>query len=242
MAGARALAPTVAAALALMVAAAPAAAQPSAGAATPLASTTRAPAATAPPPTSARPRKVIVEPPAPVPDAAALAQASESNLEAQGPRIGWVLGASVGPWQQLGSVDNASRTGGVVLRLGKVATPHTVILLEAMGLIFPQGTGDSYVASSQALSAVALTYVAPTVWVRGGAGLAVLGRALRDKSKVDTFYDLHVTNGLGAVLGAGIDVVRWRRNRLALESTVAMQRFGAGWLADLGVNFSVTAY
>lgn len=227
--------------LVLVAGAVPAAAQPTTAAVGP-GVTSAAPATATKPPTGARARKVIVEPPPPVPDAAALAQASEANLEADGPRVGWVLGASVGPWQQLGSVDNASRTAGLVLRLGKVATPRTVILLEAMGLVFPQGTGDSYVASSQALSAVALTYVAPTVWVRGGAGVALLGRAVQDKSKVDTFYDLHVSTGLGAVLGAGIDVVHWRRNRLALESTVAMQRFSAGWLADLGVNVSFTAY
>lgn len=226
----------------LALASAPASAQPAAPA-PPVASAqpvAAAPARTTAP--AARPRKVIIEPPAPVPDAAAVAQAEESNLEAEGPRVGWVFGASVGPWQQLGSVDNASRTAGLVLRVGKVATPKTVILLEAMGLVFPQGTGDSYVASSQALSVIALTYVAPTVWVRGGTGFAFLGRAIRDQSKVDTFYDLHVTSGLGALIGAGIDVVHWRRNRLALESTVALQRFGAGWLADLGVNVSFTAY
>lgn len=232
-------------AAALGLASAPASAQPATSAPPVAPAAQPAAAVAAPPPAArpaARPRKVIIEPPAPIPDAAAVAQAEESNLEAEGPRVGWVFGASIGPWQQLGSVDNASRTAGVVLRLGKVATPRTVILLEAMGLVFPQGTGDSYVASSQALSAIALTYVAPTVWVRGGTGFAFLGRAIRDKSKVDTFYDLRVTSGLGALIGAGIDVVHWRRNRLALESTVAVQRFGAGWLADLGVNVSVTAY
>lgn len=201
-----------------------------------------APRAAIPEQPAPRPRKVIVEPPAPVPDPRAQEQARESNLEDNGPRRGLVVGLSAVGWQQVGTIDGASAAGGAVLRLGAVATPRTVVMLELFGLAFPQGSGDSYIAASQALTLVALTYVAPTLWVRGGAGLAGFLRAIEDKANPDTYYNAHFYGGLGMTFGAGLDLVSWRRTRLQLENTVALHRFSQGWIVDLGVGIGVTVY
>lgn len=203
------------------------------------------PTATAPGPVGSparRPRKVIVEPPAPVPDRAALDQAGESNLETNAPRHGLVVGLSAVAWQQVGTIDSTTGAGGFILRLGAVATPRTVLMLELFGMGFLAGSGDSYILSSQALSVMAQTYVAPTLWLRGGGGFASFTHAIEDKTNPDTFYNAYVRNGLGLTFGAGLDLVKWRRTRLALENTVALHRFAQGWIVDMGVGIGVTMY
>jgi hypothetical protein len=199
-----------------------------------------------------RPRKVIVEPPASPPDRAARAQADESNLQPIAERDGIAVGASLIVWQQVSTIDDADRGGGVVLRLGRAATPNTVVYLEVLTGAFLNITQDlngggttkkeTYIEGSGGLMATAQTYVRSTVWLRAGGGLASYTQVVPDATKLDMPENRVAHVGLGAVGGIGVDLVRWRTTRLAFEAVQSLHRFRSGWLFDLGFGIGLTYY
>jgi hypothetical protein len=203
-------------------------------------------------PTGPRPRKIIIEPPAPIPDAAALRQAEEENFDPEGPRHGISLGAFFMGWQQIGTVDDSGRGGGVGLRLGTAASYDTQIWLELVGGAFPNNEADqcatsrdregclSYIESSFALAATAQRYLKPNLWLRGGGGLATYTQVVR--VGVDEIEERKARAGLAVLAGGGVDVVRFRSSRLSLETILALHRFSSGWIFDMGFGLGITYY
>lgn len=199
-----------------------------------------------------RPRKVIVEPPPPTPDPAAVEAASEANLESTGPRSGMAFGAFFMGWQQVGTVDDSGRGGGLGLRVGRSAASNTVIWLELVAGAFPGESTTkcnmtstnpnclSHIESNAALAVTAQRYVGPNTWLRGGAGFATYTQVnvhLPDRNETR-----EARAGLGAVAGLGVDLVRRHQTRLSLESMVTVQRFSEGWIFDLGFGVGVALY
>ncbi len=199
-----------------------------------------------------RPRKVIVEPPAPVPDASALRQAQEENFDPEGPRHGISLGAFFMGWQQIGTVDDAGRGGGVGLRLGTPASYDTQIWLELVAGAFPNNEAEqcatamdregclSYIESSAALVATAQRYLNTNLWLRGGGGFATYTQVVR--VGVDEVEERRARAGLAVLASAGVDVVRFRSSRVSLETILTLHRFSSGWIFDMGFGFGVTYY
>jgi hypothetical protein len=199
-----------------------------------------------------RPRKVIVEPPPPIPDPVAVEAASEANLEVNGPRSGLAFGVFAMGWQQVGTVDDSGRGGGIGLRLGHSASPSTVVWVELVAGAFPgesvakcgmTSTDEfclSHIESNATLAISGQRYVGPNTWLRGGGGLATYTQVnvqLPDRNETR-----EARAGLGVLAGLGVDIVRRHQTRLSLESMVAVQRFAEGWIFDLGVGFGVTMY
>lgn len=234
--------------------AAPASPGPGPGLAPPLAAptSTLAPASADASPPARRPRKIIVEPPPPIPDPAALRVAQESNYRSEAPRAGIAAGIFFMGWQQIGSVDDAGRGGGVGLRLGATATPETVVWLELVAGAFPDNTKAdctmasnperclSFIESSSALAVSAQHYLGPTFWLRGGGGFGTYTKVR--KMGLDRVETREADGGLAAIAGAGLDVVRRHRTRLSLETMLSLQRFSSGWIFDVGFGFGVALY
>jgi len=195
-----------------------------------------------------RPRKVIVEPPPPVPDPEARRQAEDSNLDAVGPRHGLAAGIFFMGWQQVGSVDDAGRGGGVGLRLGATAASTTVVWLELIAGAFPDNSKQgcitsrclSYIESTAAFVASAQRYVAPNLWLRGGGGFASYTQVV--KGGPDLTETREVSGGLAAVAGVGVDLVRFRTTRVSLENMLTLHRFSSGWIFDVGFGLGVAFY
>jgi hypothetical protein len=203
-------------------------------------------------PAAPGPRKVIVEPPPPVPDETAVRAAEESNLSVDRPRHGLAAGAFFMGWQQVGSVDDAGRGGGLGLRLGASATPETVVWLELVAGAFPDNTKAdctlssdrdrclAYIESNTALVVSAQRYLGPTLWLRGGAGFTTYTQVRRHP--IDSGQTREAHGGLAMVGGAGIDLVRRHHTRLSLESMLSLHRFSSGWIFDVGFGFGVALY
>ncbi len=195
-----------------------------------------------------RPRKVIVEPPPPIPDAEAVRQADGENLDPVGPRHGLAFGIFFMGWQQVGSVDDSGRGGGVGLRLGASASSSTVVWLELVGGVFPDNSSTgcatkrclSYIESTSALIASAQHYVAPNFWLRGGGGFANYTQVV--KMGLDRTESRDVGGGLAVAAGLGVDLVRRHTTRLSLESMLTLHRFSSGWIFDVGAGVGVAFY
>lgn len=205
-------------------------------------------AAAAPNPPGPRPRKVIVEPPPPVPDSEARRQAEDANLDPVGPRHGVAAGIFFMGWQQVGSVDDAGRGGGVGLRLGASASSNTVIWLELVAGAFPDTSTQgcvtkrclSYIESTAALIATGQRYVGPNLWLRGGAGFASYTQVV--KMGTDRAETRAVDGGYAVAAGIGVDLVRRHTTRISLENMLTLHRFSSGWIFDVGVGLGVALY
>jgi hypothetical protein len=197
---------------------------------------------------SAAPRKVIVEPPPAVPDPEARRQAEDSNLDPVGPRHGLAAGIFFMGWQQVGSVDDAGRGGGVGLRLGATAASTTVVWLELIAGAFPDTSEQgcitkrclSYIESTAALVASAQRYVAPNLWLRGGGGFASYTQVIKEGS--DRAETRAVSGGLSVVGGVGVDLVRRHTTRVSFENMLTLHRFSSGWIFDIGFGVGVAFY
>lgn len=168
------------------------------------------------------------------PDRWAVYGGEEANLEGTGIRSGFAFAGYLGPAIQIGvDMDHATGTGGSFsFRLGRFADRDTIITVELAGTVFPQRFDTcrqnlppsmpcpeadlvhhlSYNQSTLAAFG-AQTYVAPILWIRMSLGFAAFTRreagAMRD-STASHF-------GGGAVVGAGLEVVRRKSVSLALE-------------------------
>jgi hypothetical protein len=85
------------------------------------------------------------------------------------------------------------------------------------------------------LMAGALTYVAPSLWLRGAGGLSVI--------TFDDSTGAKPRAGIAGLVGVGIDIVRWRQVVLGLEgwgmtSLVAVR----GIVFDSGLCLGLTYY
>jgi hypothetical protein len=168
------------------------------------------------------------------PDRWAVYGGEEANLEGTGIRSGFAFAGYLGPAIQIGvDMDHATGTGGSFsFRLGRFADRDTIITVELAGTVFPQRFDTcstnpppsdpcptanlvhhlNYNQSTLAAFG-AQTYVAPILWIRMAVGFAAFTRreagAMRD-STASHF-------GGGAVVGAGLEIVRRKSVSLALE-------------------------
>ena len=185
------------------------------------------------------------------PDPAAVKAGEESNLVSNAPRSGFAFAGALGPALQIGvNIDEKGVTGtggGFSFRLGRVANPDTIIWLEVCGTVFPDqfdeigpsGTPVTKTAYNQSglLTLGGQTYVASSLWLRAGAGLA----SFTSRTAGETRRDTVVGYGGGVVGGAGLDFLRRRSVALGLEllTTGAIYRdgliFGVGFTLGLSI-------
>jgi hypothetical protein len=148
------------------------------------------------------------------PDPGAIEQADDANLESTSPRAGFSFGAALGGSLTLGRGAVGSGGGGS-FRLGHVATPRTSIIFELMTTSYfhkPAQQAATAVNETVVLMAGAQVYTGPSLWLRGGLGAGSFIEHAPDNTHV----------AVGGVIGAGVDVARWRRVALGIEA------FGAG--------------
>lgn len=151
------------------------------------------------------------------PDARALAEAREANLEPTSVREGFAVGIALGLAAQFGvGVSGASGGGGGFdLRLGAVASPRWVWLLSWPPPATPRTATGSTRARSSPLAGQ--LYVNEAFWLRGGLGFASFHR--RDNPEPDL-------RGLGALGAGGLDVLRRGGLALSVELAVTVALYG----------------
>jgi len=179
----------------------------------------------------------------------AVQQAGEANLESTAHRRGLTFAAALGGGLMLGFgiKDSVGRGGSLSLRLGHVATPRTVITLEAgvtAALHRPAKTveqpDNGIVPNTDVnLLAGAQYYVNPSLWLRlaGGVGLYQGRKVVVSSVALDD-----VTLIGPAVLGGlGVDLVRFKWAVLGIEFGASAMINGDGVLvassAGIGVAF-----
>jgi hypothetical protein len=180
--------------------------------------------------------------PAPVVD-----HAAQANLEAEDGRTGVIFEASFGFSMLVGFglPDSVGRGGLLSLRLGEVATPHTVLNLELniSGTDNDQSGNNSAVTNGTfGLLGSAQYFFTPLFSLRFGAGLGgYQGRdvTVSHDSKGDPI--LGDQNLLGpAVLGAiGLAIKRWHWGTIGFEGTIEAIATSKGVLLANALSFGV---
>lgn len=169
-------------------------------------------------------------PPAGDPDPA-VEEASDANLESTASRTGIVVSGALGGGMiiGIGVDDSAGRGPAVSLRLGHVATPHTVITFGVdltLALHKPKelpGQSSAVQANSDTnLLAGAQYYLNPSLWLRFAGGLGVYqGRkVLVEVDHMQTVGDLTLI-GPAALAGIGVDIARFKWAVLGLEAATS---------------------
>jgi hypothetical protein len=177
------------------------------------------------------------------PDSVAVAAGEDANLEPEGGRSGFTLTAAVGPAILAGiKKDRATGTGaGFTFRIGRVADRNNVVTLELAGVVYPREYETTAGTERRINQSIIGTWgmqrwVSPAFWVRGGAGLATF--TLRTKNVVD---ETETRYGGAAVVGAGVDLGRWRSITVGIELMLqgAVYRDGAVFGGILAFDLSV---
>lgn len=168
------------------------------------------------------------------PDPAAQSAAEEANLESTAPRQGVTLAASLGGGILLakGSVD---KIPVLSLRIGHVATPTTVLVLELTGGAFQHMVatmGSTYTDTTGSILVGAQRYVGPSFWIRGSGGLNV--------HTVQDNFGTKARPGPAAQFGLGVDLVVRHFWRLGLEAygIAAVDSDGLLFTSMLGLGLS----
>ena len=160
--------------------------------------------------------KPVEAPPPPV-DPAAL-RAADANLESTAPRRGFTGALALGPSITIG---NGTGNGGALsLRLGQVATPHTVITFEIAGGAQLRRLGAGAEAETVANSVLGLLvgaqrWIGPSLWVRIGGGVGTF--TCPQKCEGAPLGDSVRLTGLAGIGGIGVEVVRVRGLTLGVE-------------------------
>jgi len=158
-------------------------------------------------------------------------EAGEANLEVDAPRDGIVVTFGVGGGMTLGfGVNDSTGTGGAVtLRLARVATRRSLITLELIGSALfhtvRMGMGDDATNqrfTNQVSSALvgAQHYVNQALWLRIAGGFSryfgddVLLEA--PAGQPQRRGDVRYAGPAGSV-GAGLDLLRWKRFHVGAE-------------------------
>jgi hypothetical protein len=179
--------------------------------------------------------------PAPVspPDPAAEEAASEANLESIAPRAGMTFSGSVGGGLTMG--DGVGRGPAASFRVGRVATPTTVLTFELTGgsLLHQMDTKGSPIQHNDLFSVMAggLHYVNSSLWIRGAGGLSVY---TTDNTPAEP-KPAHP--GVGGLFGVGIDLARWHYLVLGLETYGQMAVISTrGLMFNSGLCLGLTYY
>jgi len=142
-------------------------------------------------------------------DQIAHVEAVEANLETKAPRKGLTFAGALGAGIMIGGDIGVGRGPSLSLRLGHVATRKTVITFELLiNTALHKRAVDSVTLSDNniCLFAGAQRYTARSLWVRAAGGLSTLQPNVVAKTGMDG-DPAHV--GVGGLLGAGVDYVRW---------------------------------
>jgi len=195
--------------------------------------------------------KIVVKPLPPYkpgkPDRWAVLGGEEANLEGTGIRSGFAFVGYLGAGLQIGVEvpERATGTGGAFsFRLGRFANRDTLITLEICGTVFPHTfTTDDAMKhrrfNQSALAAFgAQTYVAPTFWIRIGAGLASFTSRAEGVMRNETDNKF----GGGAVAGAGVEIVRRKSVSLAVELIATGAIYRDGLIVGGGLGLSLGIY
>ena len=165
----------------------------------------------APPPAAA---------PASEPPDSAAEEAGDATLDSTANRTGMTFAVALGGSlvAGFGIEDSVGRGGAVSLRLGRVATPRTVITFELDGsaVLHKQAMGTPTETNSNIdVLAGAQYYVGPSLWLRAGAGIGVYEArgVLLDTGKPGD----RTTVGPAALGALGIDVARFKWAVLDIE-------------------------
>ena len=141
------------------------------------------------------------ETPPPRPDARAVSEAREANFEPVSVRDGFAIGAALGPSMQLGfGIDESSGTGGGFgLRVGTVASPRWVWLLELAATVYRHQEPGGAVRLNQSalLTFGGQLYLREAIWIRGGVGFASFTRRTENGAADDSFSGVGVTAATG---------------------------------------------
>ena len=199
------------------------------------------PTEAAKPAEAAKPEAAKSVPASEPPDSAA-EEAGDANLESTANRRGMTFAAAIGPGviAGFGIEDSVGRGGALALRIGRVATPHTVITLEVdgCGALHRPTKGTTSVNTNTELLAGAQYYVSPSLSLRLGLGVGVY--TVRGILQTNGMQDERTTIGPALLGGIGVDLARVKWAVFGLEaSTTAMINGGVllGSSLKLGVSF-----
>jgi hypothetical protein len=167
------------------------------------------------------------------------ASAREANLESKAPREGIMFGAALGGGIMVGG--GVGRGPVVDFRLGHKATQRTQITFELAisSSLHKEGMDAKTLTDSVAglfVGAQRYTAVRSPIWVRGAGGLAFFQA---DFGKTDAPKPV---TGVGGLVGAGFDVLRWGKIVFALESFAVGSISSAGFKLDLNFCSSLVFY
>ena len=202
-----------------------------AGAATTAHAEAPAPGASAPPEASAAPDPAVEE-------------AADANLESTEDRRGLTFAGSFGGGLMLGFgiKDSVGRGGSVSLRLGHVATRHTVITFElgvTAVLHKPAMQSGTKTNSNTNLLAGALHYVNPSLWLRFGGGLGVYNGVKVVLTKEGKLGDV-ILAGPAVLGGVGVDLARFKSVVLDLEVETSAMINSDGVLMASGAHIGLS--
>lgn len=178
------------------------------------------------------------EPPDPAVD-----EAGDANLESTANRQGLTFSASLGAGAVIGFGidDSVGRGGAVDLRLGHVATPHTVITFEAgvtATLHRPATSSATQTNTDVNLLAGAQYYVNQSLWLRvaGGAGIY---RAPMSRLVAGKLDDVQLI-GPAVLGGLGLELARFKWAVFGVEIAASAMVNGDGVLvaSDLALGLS----
>jgi hypothetical protein len=149
----------------------------------------------------------------------AVQDATDANLETTESRSGLTFTASLGGGLTagFGITDSVGRGGALSLRLGHVATRHTVITFELTGTasLHKAATMSSTKANTDVnLLAGAQYYVNRSLWLRAAGGVGVYTR--RDVRDVGGNRDITLV-GPTALGGLGFELLRFKLAVLGFE-------------------------
>lgn len=179
--------------------------------------------------------------PAEPPDSAA-EEAGDANLESTANRRGMTFAAAIGAGviAGFGIEDSVGRGGALALRIGRVATPHTVITLEidGSGALHRPTKDTTAVNTNTEILAGAQYYIGPSLSLRLGVGAGVY--TVRGILQTDGTQKERTTIGPAVLGGLGVELARVKWAVFGIEaSTTAMINGGVllGSSLKLGLAF-----
>jgi hypothetical protein len=182
--------------------------------------------------------------PAAEPDPDAI-EAGDANLEpVKGERRGITLSVGIGGALTLGfGIEDATGRGGAgTIRVGRVATKRTLITLELTASALFHGASMSKTAQNNlsSLAVGAQYYARSRLWIRIAAGYAVYqGHDVLVEGGGGTRQDLTL-HGVSSTLGIGVEVAKWRRVALQLETFTTSMINRDGMLTSSGLLFGAS--
>lgn len=173
----------------------------------------------------------------PKPDPVADIESREANLESNEPREGITFALAIGGGVQGGG--GVGTGGAVSLRLGHVATRTTVLTFEITGTgkrHKPPGVNDPIVTDTNVgLFVGAQRYASRSLWVRIAGGADVYNKDIGISSQSNH-------GGIGGLVGAGLDFVRWGYLVLGAEGFAMAGITGDGPKVNTGFLFGLSYY